>query len=320
MPRTFALLGCFVAAALALGGCGGAVSAHKQASSEPARGQQPTVIFRGGSLPGTVYAGVGVDNFIDLDLYRLAGPLSHAQRLTFSPIDIGIVSATANRGEVVLERICCGGLHFLDELNLARPGGLPGTIIGAGTDADIARDGRFERVVSGYQGCACDALVVRPSLFGPDHAQYTIRWPGTIIAAGWSPTGQLSAVVAVLLRSGAVQHPVILLDPGTSRQRRIDPGPKWATDAGYWFGPRGQLSWQLQNGAVMIRSPGGQLRKVPVLGSWEVTCWLPNGTLFATSPFNHGIGTLDPRTGAVTMIGRTTTDVAIVPFECPLPG
>jgi hypothetical protein len=316
--RLPALLGCFVAVALALGGCGGG-TAHRRTTAGPGRGQAPTVTFTGGALPGTVYVGAGPDE-LSLDVYRLSGSLSRARRITFSPLGLGIQSLAANRSEAVIERTCCGLLHFVDKLDFARRGGLPGTMIGAGTNPALAADGRLARVVPGYQGCSCDALVVRPSLLGRDRLQYTIAHPGTIAAVAWSPTGQLGVVIGTMLSSGAIGRPAILLDPGTSRQRRIDPGPKWQLTSGFWFGPGGQLSWQLQSNAVEIRSPAGQVTSVPVLGSWQVTCWLPNGTLFAISPLNHNaIGTLDPRTGTVTTVGRATPSAAVFTLDCPLP-
>jgi hypothetical protein len=315
--RLLALPGCVVAVALALGGCGG--TSHEQTPQGPGRGQPPTVTFKGGSLPGTVYVGAGPDE-LSLDVYRVTGSLGRARRITFSPLGLGIQSLAANRSEAVIERVCCGLLHFVDKLNFARRGGLPGTMIGAGMNPAIAPDGRFARVVPGYQGCRCDALLVRPTLFGADRLQYTITNPGTIAAVAWSPTGQLGVVIGTKLPDGAISHPAILLDPGTSRQRRVDPGPKWLLPSGFWFGPDGQLSWQLQNNTVVIRSPAGGVTSVPVLGSWQVSCWLPNRTLFALSPAGHNaIGTLDPRTGTVTTVGRATSSAAVYTLDCPLP-
>lgn len=318
MLRLPALIGCVVAVALAVGGCGGG-TAHRQTTTGPGRGQPPTVTFTGGSLPGTVYVGAGPD-VLSLDVYRVSGSLAQARRITFSPFGLGIQNLAANRSEAVIERICCGLLHFVDELNFARRSGLPGTMIGAGLNPAIAPDGRFARVVPGYQGCACDALLVRPSLLGADHLQYTIRHPGTIAAVAASPTGQLGVAIGTRRSNGTLAHPAILLDPGSPNQHRIDPGPKWLLTSGFWFGPDGQLSWQLESGTVVIRSSTGQLRSVPVLGSWQASCWLPNGTLLAFSPANHdAIGTLDPRTGTVTTVGRANASAAVFTFDCPLP-
>jgi hypothetical protein len=316
--RLPALIGCVFAVALAVGGCGGG-TAHRQTATGPSRGQPPTVTFTGGRLPSTVYVGAGPDE-LSLDVYRVSGSLGQARRITFSPLGLGIQSLAADRSEAVIERICCGLLHFVDTLNFARRGGLPGTMIGAGMDPAIAPDGRFARVVPGYQGCNCDALLVRSSLLGADHLQYTITHPGTIAAVAASPTGQLGVAIGTRRSDGALAHPAILLDPGTSNQRRIDPGPKWLLPSGFWFGPDGQLSWQLESGALVIRSPTGRLSSVPVLGSWQVSCWFPNGTLLALSPANHdAIGTLDPRTGTVTTVGRANASAAVFTFDCPLP-
>ena len=74
------LLGCLVAVALALGGCGGgATTTTTRSAPGPGRGEPPTVGFKGGSLPGTVYLGAGPD-IQSLDLYRLGGPLSQTTR------------------------------------------------------------------------------------------------------------------------------------------------------------------------------------------------------------------------------------------------
>lgn len=316
MLRPLALLAC-LPVALALGGCGGGTARrHTTAGAAPARGQVPTVTFAGGSLPGTVYVGAGPDE-LSLDVYRLSGPLAQARRITYSPLGLGIQGLAANRSEAVIERVCCGELHFVDALDFARRGGLPGTMIGAGMNPAVAADGRIARVVPGYRGCACDALVVRSSLSGPDRLQYTIAHPGTIPAVAWSPTGRLAVVTAV---GGDFAHPAILLDPGTPHQQRIDPGPKWMLTSGFWFGPDGQLSWQLQGGAVVIRSAGNQTQTVPVLGSWQVTCWLQDGRLLAFSPLGHdAIGTLDPQTGVVTTVGHANASAAVFTFDCPLP-
>ncbi len=73
------LIGCAVALGLALAGCG---STQSTTTTTPrGAGQGPTVRFTGGSIPGTVYVGVGPDE-LSLDAYRLSGPLSESERLS----------------------------------------------------------------------------------------------------------------------------------------------------------------------------------------------------------------------------------------------
>jgi hypothetical protein len=178
-----------------------------------------------------VYVGAGPDE-LSLDVYRVSGSLGRARRITFSPLGLGIQNLAADRSEAVIERVCCGLLHFVDELNFARRGGLPGTMIGAGLNPAIAPDGRFARVVPGYQGRRCDGLLVRPSLTGADRLQYTITHPGTIAAVAWSPTGQLGVVIGTKLSDGAISHPAIAAtrSAGTRcRCRRATPRPTPAT-------------------------------------------------------------------------------------------
>lgn len=83
-----------------------------------------------------MYVGAGPDE-LSLDVYRVSGSLGQARRITFSPLGLGIQNLAGSRSEAVIERICCGLLHFVDRLNFARHGGLPGTMIGAGMDPAI---------------------------------------------------------------------------------------------------------------------------------------------------------------------------------------
>ncbi len=101
-------------AGLAVGGCGGTQRTQTTSTTTTrGAGQGPTVHFTGGSVPGTVYVGVGPDD-LSLDAYRLSGPLSRTQRVTYSPVGLGIQGLGANQHDVALQRICCGGLMFIE--------------------------------------------------------------------------------------------------------------------------------------------------------------------------------------------------------------
>ena len=211
-------LGCAVALVLALAGCG--ATQHTQTTttttSAGGAGQGPTVHFTGGSLPGTVYLGVGPDE-LSLDAYRLSGPLPEAKRLTYSPVGLGIEGLGASQRYVVIQRVCCGGLMFMEELNLTRRGGLPGTVLGSGGAAGIAPDGQFAHVVQNYPGCDCDVLMVRPTLLGTDRIIYRDRHPGTILSDVWSVNNRLAALIATTGKDGLWTNTEILLYPGTSQ-------------------------------------------------------------------------------------------------------
>ena len=146
-------LGCAVALVLVLGGCGG-TQRTQTTTTTTARGagQGPTLHFSGGSVPGVVYVAGGPDE-LSLDAYRLSGPLSKARRLTYSPVGLGIDGLGANERDVAVQRICCGGLMFVEQLNLARHGGLPGTVLGSGGGAGLAPEGQFAHIVPDYPGC-----------------------------------------------------------------------------------------------------------------------------------------------------------------------
>ncbi len=209
--------------------------------------------FTGGSVPGTVYLGVGPDE-LSLDAYRLSGPLSKAKRLTYSPVGLGIQGLGANQHDVVIQRICCGGLMFMEQLNLTRRGGLPGTVLGSGGAAGIAPDGQFAHVVQNYPGCGCDVLMVRPTLLGTDRIVYRDRHPGTILADTWSVENRLAAMVATTGKDGLFTNTEIVLYPGTPQQQTIKPAAMLDVDSGIWWGPQGQLSYEILGPRVVIRS------------------------------------------------------------------
>jgi hypothetical protein len=304
---------CAVAVVLALAGCGG--TAHRPMPSW-GRGQDADVHFTGGSLPGTVYVALGPDE-LSLDAYRLSGSLTKAKRITYSPIGLGLDGLAANRSNVVVDRLCCGGLEFVELLNLSRQGGLPGSFLANGTDPALSASGRLARAVSGYQGCQCDALVVRSSLQGADQVAYRVPHPGTIVTVAWSPAGRLAVLVGTMGKAGAINHPHILVDPGTAHQRRIDTGSSIVLTSGVWFGPRDELSYQT-NGRVVIQSASGQSRSF-LLNSWNATCWLPDDKIFTVSFLNGAVGTLDPSTGAITTVGHFGHSDLFV-LDCPATG
>ncbi len=297
---------------LALGGCGGA---HRTAAGPgPGAGQPPDVHFTGGSIPGTVYLGAGPDEG-SFDGYRLSGPLPHAHRVTYSPTGLGLQGLAADARDVVVDRICCGGLEFLERLNPAAAGGLPGTVLAPGTDPALAPDGRFAHVQSDYRGCGCDALLVRTSLLGADRVAYQVAHPRTIIDAVWSPQGRLAIMVGTSLKDGAIGHAVILVDPDSAHQRLIDPGSTWVLESGIWFGPRGELSYEL-TGRVVIQPATGPPRSF-LLNDWHAGCWLQNGTILVVDSLAAALGRLDPTTGAITTIGHYGSSTTAVVLDCP---
>jgi hypothetical protein len=260
-----------------------------------------------------VYVGAGPDD-LSLDAYRLSGSLANAQRLTYSPVGLGLDGLAANRASVVVNRTCCGGMDFIEKLNLSRRGGLPGTVLGPGTDPAVSPAGRLARVVSGYQGCRCDAVLVRPGLLGPDQVAFREPHPGTVVSDVWSPSGQLALLVGTMSATGTLNQPQILIDPGTPRERRIDPGSSIVLGSGIWFGPHDELSYQV-NGRVVIQPPSGGPRSF-LLNTWNATCWLPNGTIFTVSFLNNALGTLNPSTGAIRTVGHFGHSDLFV-LDCP---
>jgi hypothetical protein len=310
--RRAALVGFALLLTIALYGCGG--SAHKPQGVTPGAGQPKDVRFTGGSVPGTVYLGVGPD-INSLDAYRVSGPLSQTRRLTYSPNDAGLQGLAADAHAVVVDRLCCFGLEFLEQLNLDVPGGLPGTMLTPGTDPALAVDGSLAYARSDYQGCACDALLVRPSLLGRDRVVYRERHPGTIVNVVWSRQKRLAIIVGTLRRDGSINHPLILVDPGTPGQQTINPGPTWVLGSSIWFGPNGELSYQLP-GKVVIRPPSGSPRTF-LLNNWDAECWLQDGRIFMTDALDGAIGTLDPTTGAISTIGHFGHLNAVFVFDCP---
>jgi hypothetical protein len=274
------------------------------------------VHFTGGRVPGTVYVASGPDE-LSLDAYRLSGSLAQAQRLTYSPIGLGLDGLAANRDTVVVDRLCCGGLEFVEKLDPRRHGGLPGTVLATGTDPALSAAGRLARAVSDYRGCGCDALLMRPSLLGSDRVVYQIAHPGTIVTIAWSPDGRIAVLIGTRGQGGAINRPQILIDPGTAHQRRIDPGPSLVLTSGVWFGPRNELSYQA-NGRVVIYSASGSSRSF-LLGSWNATCWLQNDKIFTVSFLHGALGTLDPRTGAVRTVGHFGHSDLFV-LDCPAAG
>lgn len=313
----FGRLGCAVALVLAVGGCGSSAQRTQTTTARTAggAGQGPTVHFTGGSVPGTVYVGVGPDE-LSLDAYRLGGPLSKAQRITYSPVGLGIQGLGANQRDIAIQRICCGGLMFIERLNLARRGGLPGTVISSGGGAGLAPDGQFAHIVPNYPGCNCDALLVRPSLLGGDRVVYRDPHPGTILGDAWSVDDRLAAMIATTGKGGTFVNTEIVLDPGTSRQQTIKPAAMLDVQSGIWWGPRGELSYEIFGPRVVIRSPAGQSRSF-LLGDWHATCWLHNDTIFTVNLLKSTLGSLNPSTGTITTIGRFPSSAALFVLDCP---
>lgn len=311
------LLGCAVALVLAFGGCGGGqrTTTATAAGARVGAGQALTVRFTGGSVPGTVYLGAGPDSQ-SIDAYRLNGPFSNAERLTYSPVGLGINGLVANQRDVLIQRICCDNLNFIELLNLARRGGLPGTVVGTGDAVAVASDGRFAHAVPDYQGCRCDALLVRPSLHGSDRVVYRVPHPGQIVSGAWSASNRLAILVGTTTADASVTHSEIVLDPGTSAQRTIHPRVAIAVETGIWWGPRGELSYELSNAPrVVIRLPTGQTRSF-LAPLTQVTCWLPNDTIFTFNVGKHTFGTMNPGSGAITTIGRYASYADIFVLDC----
>ncbi|HEY1518519.1 MAG TPA: hypothetical protein VGF91_18975 [Solirubrobacteraceae bacterium] len=311
-------LGCAVALVLALGigGCGSAQRSQTTTTTiAQGAGQGPTLHFTGGSVPGTVYVGGGPDE-LSLDAYRLSGPLSKAQRITYSPVGLGIQGLGANQSEVAIQRICCGGLMFIEQLNLARHGGLPGTVLGSGGGAGLAPDGQFAHIVPDYPGCNCDALLLRPSVLGPDRVIYRDPHPGTILGDAWSVQNRLAAMIATTAKDGTFRNTEIVLYPGTSRQQTIKPAAMLDVQSGIWWGPRGELSYEIFGPRVVIRSAAGQSRSF-LLGDSHATCWLHNDTIFTVNELKGTFGSLNPSTGTITTIGKFPSSQALFVLDCP---
>lgn len=298
---------------LALGACGGGGRAHPRTTSSAGAGQGPTVHFKGGRLPGTVYLGAGPDPY-SIDAYRVSGPLTEAQRITYSPVGLGLQGLAANQTEVVLDRQCCGGLEFLEQADLSLRGGLPGKFVADGTDPLVSADGRFGYVVPNYENCGCDALLARPSLFGRTSVVYSDPHPGTIAWTAISPTGVIGLIVGQQAKDGVPNHLQILLDPGGPKQQRIEPSGSLTLTSGLWFGPRGEMSYQV-TGGVVITSAKGTSRTL-LLGNWNASCWLANDQILTVSFFGEKLGMLNPQTGTITPVGTFPADTTLFVLDC----
>ena len=205
---------------------------------------------------------------------------------------------------------------FMEQLNLTRRGGLPGTVLGSGGAAGIAPDGQFAHIVQNYPGCGCDALLVRPTLLGTDRIIYRDRHPGTILADGWSVDNRLAAMIATTGKDGAFDNTEIVLYPGTSQQQTIKPAAMLNVQSGIWWGPRGQLSYEIIGPRVVIRSATGQSQSF-LLGNWHATCWLRNDTIFTVNLLKSTFGSLNPNTGTITTIGRFPSSADLYVLDCP---
>jgi hypothetical protein len=311
------LLGCAVALALAAGGCGsGAATKTTQTTTTRGAGQGPTVRFTGGYLPGTVYMGAGPDD-VSLDAYRLSGSLLKTERLTYSPLGLGIQGLGANQHDVVISRICCGGLMFMEQLNLDRRGGLPGVVLGRGGAEAIAPDGQFAYIIQNYPGCRCDALFVRPSLRGTSRMIYREAHPGKLLSIVWSAGNRLAAMVGTYKADGSLVSNRIVLYPGTVQQQIINPGAMLDVPSGLWWGPHGELSYEVFGPRLVVRDASGQTRSF-LLGDWHATCWLSNDTIFAVNLSKDRLGMLNPAAGStVKTIGGFPNSAALYVLDCP---
>ena len=317
------LIGCTAALALALGAlaaCGSSAQRTQTTTAttpQAGAGQGPTVHFTG-YVPGTVYMGVGPDE-LSLDAYRLSGPLSKTERLTYSPVGLGIQALGANQHNVVISRVCCGGLEFMEQLKVDRRGGLPGVVLGSGNAESIAPDGQFAYFVQNYPGCKCDALLVRPSLLGTGRVIYREPHPGMILSAVWSPTNRLAILVGTYKADGTLVNNEVILYPGTAQQRIINPGAMIDAQAGIWWGPHGELSYELTGLQLqlVVRYSSGQTRSF-LLGDWHATCWLPNDTIFGVDLLKDSFGMLNPTTGGTfKRIGGFPNDATLYVLDCP---
>lgn len=298
---------------LALAGCGS--TQVTRTTTTQGAGQGPTVRFTGGDLPGTVYLAVGPDD-VSLDAYRLSGPLAKTERLTYSPVGLGINGAGVNQHDVVIQRICCGGLNFLEQLDLSRRGGLPGTVLAAGEDPAIAPNGSFAYAVPNYENCRCDALLVRPSLLGPDHVIYRVPHPGEILSVVWSVEDRLAAMIGKSTAGGGEAHTQIVLYPGTREQQIITPAAMVDIQSGLWWGPHNEISYEITGPQAVIHLASGVNRSF-LTGDWHPTCWLPNDTIFTVNVLKSTVGTMNPVTGAVTTVGRFPSSAAVFVLDCP---
>jgi hypothetical protein len=316
--RPARLIGYALALGLALAGCGSSAQRTQTTTSTTAAGagQGPTVRFTGGYLPGTVYMGAGPDE-LSLDAYRLSGSLSKTERLTYSPVGLGIQGLGANQHDVVINRICCGGLNFMEQLNLDRRGGLPGAVLGNGNAEAIAPDGQLAYIIQNYPGCKCDALLVRPSLLGTSRIIYREPHPAMILSAVWSAGDRLAAMIGTYKSDGTLANNEIVLYPGTAQQRIINPGAMLDVESGLWWGPHGELSYEVTGPRLVVRFSSGQTRSF-LLGNWHATCWLPNDTIFAVNLLKDALGMLDPATGGtVKTIGGFPNEATLYVLDCP---
>jgi hypothetical protein len=254
----------------------------------------PSVRFSGESLPGTVYLVAGQDE-LNADVYRVQGELSEARRLTWN----GRVSAlTAQGSDVVVADARGSGSDRVELLNLGAPDALPGRVIDPrGQLPGLSFRGRLTWTVPLYGPEGQDAGTRVYVSDAQGRGRRVAYESPRDLSAGWGPGDRL----AVLRGEG----PELLLDPGTSTQRELDPG--LPSTLNFETAPDGTL-WTLGRGAVAIVSPGGRSRRLRT--PWLPLSWSPDGQSILTTRGGR-LGLISPADGSVTEIGRVENGVLL---------
>ena len=252
-----------------------------------------TVRFAGGPVRGVLYVLAGRDpNYADV--YRLSGDPARARRLTTNG---RLSTISAQPGRVVVADARGSGSDRAETLDLAAKGdALPGRLIDpAGQTPVLSRSGKVAYVVPQYGPNGSDAgtsLFVAPYDGGPKRLRYRARTD--LGSPTWLPGDRL----AVIGDPEAAKAKVVL-DPGTPRQRAVDPGLPRVSDL--QANAAGEL-YVRNTRRLALLTPTGKRRGAPI--DRRPVGWAPDGRRMLVVD-GRELGLLDPDSGRVEPLLHT---------------
>jgi len=252
-----------------------------------------TVRFAGGPVRGVLYVLAGRDpNFSDV--YRLSGDPARARRLTTNG---RLSTISAQPGRVVVADARGSGSDRTETLDLTAKGdALPGRLIDpAGQTPVLSRSGKVAYVVPQYGENGSDAgtnLFVAPYEGGPKRLLYRAR--SGLGSPTWLPGDRL----AVISDPEAAKAKVVL-DPGTPRERAVDPGLPRTYDL--QANALGDL-FAANARRLALLSPAGKPRGAPI--DRRPLAWAPDGRRVLVVD-GRELGLLDPDSGRVEPLLHT---------------
>lgn len=257
--------------------------------SPPVEREPRGLRFEGGDLPGTIYLLAGEDA-LNADLYRARGSLRRVERLTRDG-RVSIVAAYG--GVVVLSNARGAGSDRLEVANLSGGDALPGELIDPnGQGPDFSPSGKLLYSVPQYTNGGGDAgtrtFMTEPR---PGADKRVLFDSKRSVFASWGP-GERLAVFSSGDRS-------VVLDPGRSGRRSVDPGLGRVTGV------------DTSNTDVMaVEGRGQRLATLPPDGpprrfesDWEPIGWSPDGRRLLAARRDR-LGLMSPTDGSVEEVGR----------------